>query len=278
MGVFALKILRLGHAMYVLKSKIGKKYLIDPFFDLNPGFPPQLNTADFYQSIDCVFLTHGHFDHTSGLTKLVEHKPDIMIVAQYELALILLQQGIKNVLPINLGGSVSFEDVNVTMVQAKHTSSYGETQGPPVYAGESAGYIFDFNDDYTLYHSGDTALMSDIKLIQDVYEPEIAILSSSGHFTMGPKEAAYAVKNLLKVKYVIPSHTFPTHETAASPESLTQLLKAFPVVDFMIDKDNELKELLKDYPKTAVITLSYGEETEFDKNLWSEALVNKEFS
>lgn len=278
MGVFVLKILRLGHAMYVLKSTTGKNYLIDPFFDLNPGFPPQLNTADFFRSIDCVFLTHGHFDHTSGLTKLVEHKPEIMIVAQYELALILLQQGIKNVLPINLGGSVSFEDVTVTMVQAKHTSSYGETQGSPVYAGESAGYIFDFKDDYTLYHSGDTALMSDMKLIQDVHEPQIAILSSSGHFTMGPKDAAYAVKNLLNVRYVIPSHTFPTNETAASPEALTQLLKAFPVVDFMVDKDKELKELLKDYPKTAVITLSYGEETEFDKNLWSEVLINKEFT
>ena len=273
-----LKILRLGHAMYVLKSKIGKKYLIDPFFDLNPGFPPQLNTSDFYQSIDCVFLTHGHFDHTSGLNKLVEHKPDIMIVAQYELALILLQQGMKNVLPINLGGSVSFEELTATMVQAKHTSSYGETQGSPVYAGESAGYIFDFKDDYTLYHSGDTALMSDMKLIQDVYDPDIAILSSSGHFTMGPKEAAYAVKKLLNVKYVIPSHTFPTNETAASPESLTRLLKAFPVVDFMVDKDKELQELLKDYSKTAVITLAYGEEKEFDHSLWSEVLVDKEFS
>jgi L-ascorbate metabolism protein UlaG (beta-lactamase superfamily) len=105
--------------------------------------------------------------------------------------------------------------------------------------------------------------MADMKLIQDVYQPEIAILSSSGHFTMGPKEAAYAVKNLLDVKYVIPSHTFPTNETAASPESLTQLLQAFPVVEFMIDKDNELKELLKDYKKTNVIPLAYGEEREF---------------
>jgi L-ascorbate metabolism protein UlaG (beta-lactamase superfamily) len=273
-----MKIQRLGHAMYLLKSKEGKTYLIDPFFDLNPGFPPQLNTEEFYQSIDCVFLTHGHFDHTSGLSKLVEHKPDIMIVAQYELALILLQKGMKNVLPINLGGSVSFDDVQVTMVQARHTSSYGETEGPPVYAGEAAGYIFDFNDDFTLYHSGDTALMLDMKLIQDVYQPEIAILSSSGHFTMGPKEAAYAVKNLLKVRYVIPSHTFPTNETATSPESLKQLLSAFPVVGFMIDKDNELKELLKDYKKTAVIPLGYGEEREFDYSLWSEVLVDKEFS
>lgn len=260
-----MKLLRLGHAMYVLKSNAGKSYLIDPFFDLNPGFPQQLNTSDFYQSIDCVFLTHGHFDHTSGLSKLIEHKPNIMIVAQYELALLLLQQRIKNVLPINIGGSVSFDDVTVTMVQARHTSSYKETEGTPIYSGEAAGYIFDFKDDYTLYHSGDTALMLDMKLIQDVYQPEIAILSSSGHFTMGPKEAAYAVKNLLDVKYVIPSHTFPTKETAASKESLTHLLQAFPVVEFMIDKDKELKELLEGYKETEVVPLGYGEEREFKK-------------
>ncbi|MED3563995.1 metal-dependent hydrolase [Bacillus xiapuensis] len=260
-----MKIQRLGHAMYVLKSKEGKNYLIDPFFDLNPGFPPHLDTAEFYQSLDCVFLTHGHFDHTSGLTKIVEYKPEIMVVAQYDLALILLQKGIKNVLPINLGGSVSFEEVTVTMVQAKHTSSYGEIEGIPVYAGEAAGYIFDFKEDYTVYHSGDTALMTDMKLIQDVYQPEIAILSSSGHFTMGPREAAYAVKHLLDVHYCIPSHTFPTKETAAAPDSLTQLLNAFPVVDFMVDKDKELEKLLKDYQKTAVISLGYGEEKTFEK-------------
>ncbi|MGA9224800.1 MAG: metal-dependent hydrolase [Mesobacillus sp.] len=260
-----MKIMRLGHAMYIIKSKDGKNYLIDPFFDMNPGFPKHLNSAEFYKSIDCVLLTHGHFDHTSGLPKLVEHKPEILIMAQYELAMILLQQGIKNVLPINIGGSVAFEDVRITMVQANHTSSYGETEGTPVYAGEAAGYIFNFKDDYTLYHSGDTGLMMDMKLIQEVYEPEIAILSSSGHFTMGPKEAAYAVKKLLNVKYVIPSHSFPTKETATSPETLNQLLQAFPVVEFMIDKDKDLAELLKDYKKTGVITLAYGEEKELNK-------------
>ena len=260
-----MKILRLGHAMYMFTSKEGKNYLVDPFFDLNPGFPQQLDHKDFYQSIDCVFLTHGHFDHTSGLSKIVENKPDIMVVAQYDLAMILLQKGIKNVLPINLGGSVSFEDLNVTMVQAKHTSSYGEIEGTPIYAGEASGYIFDFDNDYTVYHSGDTALMYDMKLIQDVYNPEIAILSSSGHFTMGPKEAAYAVKHLLKVQYVIPSHTFPSKKSATSPETLDQLLNAFPVVAYMIDKDKDLKELLHDYPQTEVVTMGYGEEREFKK-------------
>jgi len=260
-----MKILRLGHAMYMFTSKGGKNYLVDPFIDLNPGFPQQLDNEDFYNAIDCVFLTHGHFDHTSGLSKVVKHNPDIMVVAQYDLAMILLQKGIKNVLPINLGGSVSFDDLTVTMVQAKHTSSYGEIEGTPIYAGEASGYIFDFDNDYTVYHSGDTALMYDMKLIQDVFNPEIAILSSSGHFTMGPKEAAYAVKHLLEVNYVIPSHTFPSKKSTTSPEILDQLLNAFPVIENMIDKDKDLKELLKDYKQTEVVTIGYGEEKEFRK-------------
>lgn len=260
-----MKILRLGHAMYQLSSESGKNYLIDPFVEMNPGFPPLMDSEEFYQKVDAVFLTHGHFDHTSGLAKFVEHHSDVMIVAQYELALILLQQGFENVIPINFGGTVSLEDVKVTMVQAVHTSSYKETQSSPMYAGESAGYIFDFEDDYTLYHSGDTALMSDMKIIQDVYEPDIAILSSSGHFTMGPKEAAYAVKNLLKVKYVIPSHTFPSEESATSRETLHTLLEQFPVVENMIAKDHELELLLEKYPHTEVCIIGYGEERSFVK-------------
>ncbi|MUK88569.1 metal-dependent hydrolase [Ornithinibacillus sp. L9] len=260
-----MKILRLGHAMYALKSNEGKTYLIDPFIDMNPGFPQELDDASFYQSIDGIFLTHGHFDHTSGLTKILEHNPEVMVIAQYELALILLQQGTKNVIPINLGGSVSFDDMKATMVPARHTSSYGETESSPTYAGEAAGYVFDFTEDCTLYHSGDTTLTYDMKLIQDVYQPDVAILSSSGHFTMGPKEAAYAVKHLLDVKYVIPSHTFPSKESATSTEKLENLLQAFPVVEMMIDRDKELSIYLEGYYDTKVVTLEYGEEKTFEK-------------
>ena len=76
------------------------------------------------------------------LQKILNFNPDILVVAQYELALILLQNGVKNVYPLNLGGAIRFEDVNVTMVPARHSSSYKETEGTPIYAGEAAGYIF----------------------------------------------------------------------------------------------------------------------------------------
>lgn len=258
-----MKVLRLGHAMYLLESNTGGKYLIDPFFDMNPGFPDTYDSDIFFNSIDAVFLTHGHFDHTSGLEKLVAVNPNLLIVAQYELAFILMQKGMENVYPINLGGTISLVDVNATMVPAKHSSSYGETEGPPMYAGEAAGYVFDFKNGHTLYHSGDTAVTWDIKLIQDIYKPTVAILSSSGHFTMGPKEAAYTVKNLLDVEYVIPSHTFPTKETAASSKNYDLLLAGFPIVAQMMDRDQELADLLDGYDKTKVIVLGFGEEHQF---------------
>ncbi len=249
--------------MYLLTSKSEKKYLIDPFFDMNPGCPMEYQSESFLKSIDAVFLTHGHFDHTSGLEKLKDANPSCLVVAQYELALILMQKGYQNVFPLNLGGTIQLEDVSAVMVQAIHTSSFGETEGTPVYAGVPAGYVFDFMNDHTLYHSGDTALMMDMKLIQEVYQPSIAILSASGQFTMGPKEAAYAVKNLLNVEFVIPSHTFPSKETACSPEILDALLGAFPVVEMMIDRDNELKRAVEGESSTKVVVMGYGEEVSF---------------
>lgn len=258
-----MKVLRLGHAMYVLTSKSGAKMLIDPFFEMNPGCPEKYQSKEFLETIDTVVLTHGHFDHTSGVSKMMEANPDAMIIAQYELAMILLQKGYKNVMPLNYGGQFKLPEVEVTMVAARHTSSYGETEGQPMYAGEPCGYIFDFAEDLTLYHSGDTAMMADMKLIQEVYQPDMAILSSSGHFTMNPKEAAYAVKHLLDVKRVIPSHTFPSKEKAASEETFDGLVEAFPVISYMIDRDKELEELLKDYKHTEVDVLGYGEEKEY---------------
>ena len=174
--------------------------------------------------------------------------------------MILGQRGFENVYPVNFGGHFDFGDVKATMVPARHSSSYGKLEGIPIYTGESAGYILDFEEDHTLYHSGDTMIMADMKLIQDLYQPSIAILSSSGQFTMGPKEAAYAGEHLLDVKYVIPSHTFPSENSASSKETLAGLLQTFPVIGNMMEKDNELKDYLSNQQKTEVDVIGYGEE------------------
>ncbi|MBO8172938.1 MAG: metal-dependent hydrolase [Bacillaceae bacterium] len=257
-----MKLTRLGHAMYLLTSKKGKKYLIDPFYDMNPGCPETYMQEAELKSIDAVFLTHGHFDHTSGLKNITDVNPDVLVVAQYELAMILMQNGVKNVYPLNYGGSIQLDDVKASMVQAKHTSSYGETEGTPIYAGEPAGYVFDFHGDRTLYHSGDTAMMSDMKLIQDFYQPDVAILSCSGQFVMGPEEAAYVVKHLLDVQTVIPNHHFPSQEQAPRRDTLSNLLEAFPIVENMMGTDQKLKALLEPEKQVNVLIVDFGEEIE----------------
>jgi L-ascorbate metabolism protein UlaG (beta-lactamase superfamily) len=258
-----MKITRLGHAMYLYTTKQGDRYLIDPFFELNPGCPEEYTRPEFLSTIRAVLLTHGHFDHVSGLNLVKECNPDVMVVCQYDLAMILIQEGVTNVFPMNFGGTVQLQGLTATMVVARHTSSYGETKGKPVYAGEAAGYILNFDGDHTVYHSGDTTFTTDMKLIQDFYQPDIAVLSTSGHFTMGPREAAYAVRNLLNVKYVIPSHTFPTKSEAPRKDVWEILVSNVPPVQFMMEKDAEFSELLADYEQTTVVPLGYGEVREF---------------
>ena len=115
-----------------MKSKFGKNYLIDPFLNANPGCPEQYLKPEFLKTIHAVLLTHGHFDHTEGLQHVVENNPDVNIVAQYDLGLLLMQKGFQHVQLINIGGKVRFEDMSATMVKANHSSSYNETVGSNV--------------------------------------------------------------------------------------------------------------------------------------------------
>jgi L-ascorbate metabolism protein UlaG (beta-lactamase superfamily) len=74
-----------------------------------------------------------------------------------------------------------------------------------------------------LYHAGDTAVFGDMQLIKELYAPEVAMLPIGGFYTMGPREAAMAVKYLAP-KTVLPLHfgTFPP--LTGTPEGLAALV------------------------------------------------------
>ena len=100
--------------------------------------------------------------------------------------------------------------VKVTMVHAVHSCGIQEEDGSFIYAGEACGYVLEFSNGLKLYHAGDTAVFSDMKIIHDLYHPDFALLPMGDHFTMGIREAEYACK-LLKPRVVVPMHfgTFP---------------------------------------------------------------------
>ena len=123
------------------------------------------------------------------------------------------------------------------MVHALHSSSV--TEGDQIiYAGDPAGFIIRFENDFTLYHAGDTGVFADMKILGDIYKPELSLLPIGSHFTMDPREATYAAK-LLGSKYIIPMHygTFPV--LTGTPEEYLKLMKEVPQAQVLVLKPGE---------------------------------------
>jgi L-ascorbate metabolism protein UlaG (beta-lactamase superfamily) len=195
-----------GHSTFSLTTPSGHVALIDPWVMTNPVCPAALKDVP---RLNVIFLTHAHGDHLGDLLALAKlHKPKI--VAIFETYLWLASKGFEHeTSPMGKGGSQSVGEFQVTMTHAFHSNSIDDN-GVMLYGGEPAGYVIRMPGGFTIYHAGDTSLFGDMKLIGELYKPELAMLPIGDRFTMGPREAAYAIR-LLGVKHVIPIHygTFP---------------------------------------------------------------------
>lgn len=193
MGV---KVTYIGHSCFTIEGT--KRIIIDPFLSGNPD----ATTAPDEVECDYILVTHGHADHLGdaiGISK----KTGATIVAPYELAIYCQMQGAKNVHPMYIGGAHQFEsNLKVKLTIAHHGSA---VMGKDiVYTGSPCGMLI-MLDGKTIYHSGDTGLFYDMKLIGESNNIDLALLPIGDNFTMGPKDAAQAVK-FLNCKEVIPMH------------------------------------------------------------------------
>lgn len=196
-----------GHSAFEIVSEEKTRILIDPFISNNPA----CNMPVEELKADLIFVTHGHADHLGDAMEIA-NRSKALLVGTHELSVFFSKQGLESE-GMNIGGSLKFDDIKVTMVDAKHSPDIDFTDEITP-GGSACGFIFQLEDGQKIYHAGDTGLFSDMKaVIGEIYKPDIALLPIGDRYTMGPEDAIVAAK-WISPRKVIPMHynTFPVIE------------------------------------------------------------------
>ncbi|MDH3235280.1 MAG: metal-dependent hydrolase [Alphaproteobacteria bacterium] len=214
------EVLWLGQAAVRITSPGGKVIMIDPFLRKNPKTPAKWKDLKALGKIDVILVTHGHFDHTAdagALAKLTGAK----IAGSAELVRNMAAYGMvspKQVIAMNKGGTITpiGPNIKLTLVPADHSSSLAVTNPMTkkreyIFGGPATGWVVQLENGFTIYHSGDTNVFTDMGLIAKLYPIDLAMVAIGGHFTMDPRGAAHAVSQFLTPKMALPIHygTFP---------------------------------------------------------------------
>jgi L-ascorbate metabolism protein UlaG (beta-lactamase superfamily) len=195
----------LGHACFEL-TEGDTRVLFDPFLTGNPKAPVEASEVEPTH----IFLTHGHADHYGDIEEIAK-RTGAQVVAIVEIARELEAAGVQNVSDPNLGGTAEFDGLWVRLVPAWHTSTT-----PKGTSNTPAGMVVGLGGK-TVYHLGDTALFSDLRLVGEREPIDVALMCIGGHYTMDRHDAA-AAAGLVRATRVIPCHydTVPPIETDAA--------------------------------------------------------------
>lgn len=195
-----MKIKFLGQNCFLFTHN-GKTILSDPFYN----FQKDKTGFDILsQKIDYVLVTHAHGDHTADVAEVLANHPEATVIGQPEICGYYKHA---NNIDINFGGSAKIDDLKISMVPASHTSSFPDG----TYGGLAAGYIFRLPGK-NLYLAGDTGVSAEMAIFPKVFgKLDVSILPIGRHYTMCPRKAAFAAKELLLTPKVIGCH-FDTFE------------------------------------------------------------------
>ncbi len=209
-----MKLKYFSHSSFQITTDSGLVILIDPFFDDNPTSP--VASADV--SADFIILTHAHGDHLGDSFKIAK-RTDPLFVCVNELANYCIDKGFR-AHNMHIGGSYTFDFGRVKFTIAHHGSMTPDN----TYGGQPAGVILTI-DGMTLYHTGDTGLFYDMKLIGEMTSLDYMLVPIGDNFTMGIIDAVKAAE-FANPKVVIPMHynTFPIIEV--DPQDFKKKIEA----------------------------------------------------
>jgi L-ascorbate metabolism protein UlaG (beta-lactamase superfamily) len=209
-----MKLKYFSHSSFQITTDSGKIILIDPFLDGNPTSPVKAKDVE----ADYIILTHAHDDHIGDSFSIAKRCGSSFICVN-ELAEYCKSKGFE-AHNMSIGGGYNFEFGRVKFTIAHHGSMTPDNS----YAGEPAGVIISI-DDKNIYHTGDTGLFLDMKLIGEMTPIDYMLLPIGDNFTMGITDAVKAVE-LAGPKVAIPIHynTFPVIE--ADPNEFKTKIEA----------------------------------------------------
>ena len=226
----------LGQAAFKFTSVAGKVIVIDPWLTTNPKTPPQYRKLEALGHVDLILVTHGHFDHVADAPALAKLN-DAPLWAPAGLSQSLQFLGVPQANRMNKGGTVTplGPDIKVTMVHAEHSSELvwkdPATSKEAVYpGGEPAGFIIQFENGFRIWHMGDTGVFGDMKLIAEMYKPDLVLMPiGGGQYVMNPSDAAMAARDLVKARVVIPMHYLTNPQLPGTPAELVKALEGSSV-------------------------------------------------
>ena len=232
------EVLWLGQAATRITTPGGKVIMIDPWLTTNPKTPAAFKAIESIGKVDLILVTHAHFDHFADAPALAKmHKAPMYGPAGMNQSVVAL-----GILPTELaprfgkGGTITPfgpAGVKITAVRAEHSSELAYknpvTGKDEVHVGgEPIGFILEMENGFKIWHMGDTGVFGDMRLIGEMYKPDLVLVPIGGHFVMNPKDAAMAVRDMIKPKFALPIHYGTTPQLAGTAAEFKAALGTAP--------------------------------------------------
>lgn len=239
------EVLWLGQASTRITTPGGKVIMVDPWLTSNPKTPAEFKKLEALGKVDLILVTHAHFDHFADAPALATmNKAPVWGPAGLDDSIVKL-----GILPVELaprfgkGGTITPwgpTGPKITAVHAEHSSELtwhnpATNKDELHVGGEPVGFIIEMENGFRIYHMGDTAVFGDMRLIGEMYHPDLVLAPIGGHFVMNPADAAMAMREMVKPKWVLPIHYLTIPQLRGTPAEFKAALGNTPVQMLVAD-------------------------------------------